>query len=439
MPETAIAWPKTLLCEGQKTLAPGAPRSLERLRAAGAEQFAGLPCPNKGQEEFRHTDLSSIVETPFQSLARPEVPAQEALSAWLYPDTAWAQLVFVNGFFCAALSTRGALPDAIQAGGLAEGWKGPHAAVLETHLGSCLGERNAFTALNSALVHDGAFVYVPKNVVSPVPIHCLFLSVPQGAPVAANPRNLFAIGESGEVSIVCTYASLAEGTPVLTNLVEETVLSANAHLDYCKMVKESASGRHFSTHEVRQERDSRQSAFFATLSGGFVRNQAYTRLADEGTRCHIAGLYLCDGSRVVDNYLHIAHEQPHGESRIFFKGILEDESRAVFLGKVHVFPGAQHTDSEQLNNNLLLSERARVNTKPQLEIYADDVKCTHGATVGPPPEESIFYLRSRGINEVTARGMLTRGFAEEALLSLPVIEARGRVARHILDKYQVKR
>jgi len=439
MAETSIAWPKMVLSEGQKTLAAGAPRSLERLRAAGAERFAGLVCPHKGQEEFRHTDLSSIVETPFRALARSAAPARKAISPCLYPDAGWAQLVFVNGLFCAALSTRGALPDSVRAGGLAESWEGPHADVLEARLGSCLGERNAFTALNSALVQDGVFVYVPKNTAVSVPIHGLFLSLPQEVPVAAHPRNLFVIGEGSEVSIVCTYAGLGEGAPVLTNLVEETVLGANSRLNYAKIVQDSAGGCHLSTHEVRQDRDSRQHAFFATLSGGFVRNQTYTRLAGEGAQCHVAGLYLCDGHRFADNYLHIAHEQPHGESRIFFKGILEDESRAVFLGKVHVFPGAQRTDSEQLNNNLLLSERARVNTKPQLEIYADDVKCTHGATVGPPPEESVFYLRSRGIGESTARGMLTRGFAEEALESLPLEETRARVAAHILDKYQVKR
>ena len=439
MAEMLIAWPKALVREGRELPTSGVPGVVTQLRAAGVTQLDGMTAPHKGQEEFRHTNLTALAEPLFRTLARPATLAHESIASWLYPDAAWAQIVFVNGVYCPALSTRRSLPETVYAGGLAEGWTGSHAATLEAHLGSCLGARSTFTALNSALLQDGAFVHVPRNTVLSAPIHCLFISLPQETPVSVHPRNLFVVDEGSEVSILCTYAGLAGKNPVLTNLVEETVLGANTRLDYCKVVQENAIGCHLSTHEVRQERDSRQNAFFASLSGGLVRNQAYTRLAGEGTQCHVSGLYLCDGQRTVDNYLHIAHEQPHGERRIFFKGILEDDSRAVFLGKVHVFPGAQQTDSEQLNNNLLLSERARVNTKPQLEIYADDVKCTHGATVGPPAEESVFYLRSRGISESTARGMLTRGFAEETLEAIRCDEARGRLAGHILDKYQVKR
>jgi len=208
--------------------------------------------------------------------------------------------------------------------------------------------------------------------------------------------------------------------------VDEVVLRPNARLRWHKLVRGSADGNHLATTEVRQHRDSRLEAFAFTLSGKVTRNQLCVGLAEEGASCSLSGLYLNDGDRLTDNALDIHHAVPHCASRIAYKGVLDGRSKAVFTGKVYVAPDAQQTDSDQLSNNLLLSDTATIDAKPQLEIYADDVKCTHGATVGSPPEEIVFYFRSRGISEQDALSMLTFGFAEEIVADLeePVLRER---------------
>lgn len=415
----------------------GDPRWLNQLRRDGLALFRETDYPHTRMEEWRQTNITPILDTEYRSVL--EAPkhglTRDHAAPFFYGSGQWTELVFVDGHFDESLSVRAALPEGVWAGGLREALHGPESASVEAHLGKYLKKRNAFTALNTAFLVDGAFVHVPKNVVVEQPIHLVFITSRHEAPTVAHPRTLMVLDPGSEARVVTSFVGLDGGANYLNNVVEEIVLGENSSLCLCKNVQESAEGRHLATTEIHHARDSRQKTFVATLSGDIVRNQVCTELNGEGAECKLGVLYLNGGKRLADHMLSIVHAKPHCISRITCKGILDDESRAVFLGRVYVHPEAQQTDSKQLNKNLLLSDRASVETKPQLEIYADDVKCTHGATVGAPPPEVLFYFRSRGIPEAAARGMLTCGFANEVLEEAPVEAVRERLNRYVFEKY----
>lgn len=415
----------------------GAPAWLKQLRSGALARFRAAAYPHSNMEEWRQTNIRSIIETPFHSATEPGPHGLDnsAVAPFLYHQSGWTELVFVDGHFDKTLSDLGALPKDVCATGLREALHGPEADIIRPHLGKLLQDRSAFTTLNSAFLTDGAYLHVPKDTVLDHPVHLLFLTSAQEVQRAAHPRTLLLLDQGSRASVVVTFASLEDGTAYLNNAVEEIVLGEDAHLAYVRVVMEQAPGHLLATTELRQARGSQASLFAATLSGHIVRNQICVELAGEGAESTIDGLYLNDGKRLVDHMLSIQHTQPRGVSRIACKGILDGESKSVFLGKVHVHPEAQKTDSRQINRNLLLSDHASVETKPQLEIYADDVKCTHGATVGAPPQEVLFYFRSRGISEATARGMLTCGFAGEVLQEVPIEAVRDRLNQYVFEKY----
>lgn len=440
MAESLTQKPHERYLEEAARIAPnGAPEWLKSLRAQGAALFRETEFPHSRMEEWRQTNISDLVKTVFRA-ATPDSAgrvASNTVAEHLFGEAGWVELVFVDGFYSPEHSRVAALPQGVNAGSLYAAAKGADAATVEQHLGKYLGGRSAFTALNSAFVADGAYLHVPKNVALETPVHFLFLSTATEAERAQHVRNLFVLEQSSEATVVVTYAGLGDAR-YLTNAVEEVALGANAQLTHYKMVSEGCAGAHLATSEVRHGRDSRLTSFAFSLSGQVVRNQLLTHLAEEGAECALHGLYLNDEKRLVDNYLSITHEAPNCRSRIAYKGVLGGESNTVFAGKVYVHPEAQKTDSDQLSQNLLLTDAATVDTKPQLEIYADDVKCTHGATVGSPPQEVIFYFRSRGIGEAMARGMLTYGFADEIVSEVALEPLRERLERLVYEKYSPK-
>lgn len=422
------------------TLSPnGAPEWLRRVRAQGAALFQETEFPHSRMEEWRQTNITPVMNAPFAALTRDRAGkvSKETAANSLYAPGDWCEHVFVDGFHAPELSSVAALPQGVVAGSLYAAAKGEQAALVEKHLGKYLQARSAFTALNTAFVGDGAFLHVPKGVAVETPIHFVFLSSGANPDAAAHIRNLIVLDESAEATVVVSYIGLGNAR-YLNNLVEEIALGANAQLTHYKVLEEGAQGHHLGTTEVHHARDSRIKSFVFSLTGQLVRNQLCTELAGEAAECELHGLYLNDGKRLVDNFLHITHAQPHCKSRIAYKGVLDGQSNTVFAGKVYVFPIAQKTDSDQLSQNLLLSDTATIDTKPQLEIFADDVKCTHGATVGSPPEEVIFYFRSRGIDEATARGMLTYGFAEDVVGEVGLAPLRERLQRYVYEKYSPK-
>lgn len=414
------------------------PAWLNTLRDRGAALFMEAPFPHTKMEEWRQTNIAALVETAYSSVVSGGEKAAVApgdAAPHLLGGCA-AEFVFVDGLFRPELSAAGALPPGVTAGSLRDACRNGAANTVRTHLGACLRARNAFTALNTAFLDDGAFLHLAPGVELRESVHFLFLTARTAAEQAAHPRVLAVLEANARASMVLTHAALPGAAAHFNNVVEEIVLGDGASLVRQEVVAEGATGRRLGTTEARLGRDSRLESHTVTLTGALVRSQIMAHLAGPGGGAHLNGLYLNDGDSLVNHDLGILHDADHCVSRIAYKGVLGGESRSVFTGKVHVLPHAQQTDSMQLNNNLLLSDAAKVDTKPQLEIYADDVKCTHGATAGPPPEDIIFYFRSRGVCEKTARGMLTYGFAGDMVGRIPDGALRRRVDREVFNRFR---
>src|SRR5437879_4152977 len=392
------------------------PAWLRALRERGFARFCEVGFPTTKNEDWRFTNVNAIAQTPFQ------IARDARQSGAVYGDTldgcripgAAGQLVFVNGRFAADLSEFGTLPEGVRVGSLAQALA-QDGASPESHLGRYLNiERDAFAALNTAFIEDGAYVYLPRRTVLEAPIYLLFISIPTQHPEMTNPRNLIVAEDATEASIVEDYVSLGSGIS-FSNAVTELVAGEDAIISHYLLEREDRQAFNVSTLRTQQARSSNVSSHSVLLGGGLVRNNVHPVLAGEGGECLINGLFIGNGSQHMDNYMLVEHASPHCSSRQFYNGILDGHSHGVFHGRIIVHKDAQKTDAKQTNRNLLLSDDAQIDTKPQLEIYADDVKCTHGATIGQVDENALFYMRSRGIEEASARGLLLLAFANECL------------------------
>jgi Fe-S cluster assembly protein SufD len=413
------------------------PAWLRALRDGGAAAFLETPFPHAKLEAWRQVNVAPVVETLFTTPVHGDARAALTpadIAPWAPDeDATWA--VFVDGVHAPGLGRAGVLPEGCFAGSLLEAAAGAWTGEIAGRIGGAAGTPNAFSALNTAFAGDGAFLYVPKGVELTAPVHFLFVSARTAPNQAAHPRVLVVLGDNARANVAVEHVAL-DGAPArFNNVVEEIFLGQGAELVRQEVIEEGAEGRRVGLAAAVLGRDSRLYSHTVSLSGAWVRGQTRVRLADEGAEIHLNGLYLNRGTDFTNHDLHILHDAPHCASRIAYRGILDGASRAVFVGKVHVPPHAQQTDSMQLNKNLLLSPDARVDTKPQLEIYADDVKCTHGATVGGHPDEVVFYFRSRGLDEKTARAMLTYGFAGDMIGNIPNHAVRRRADRLVADLF----
>jgi Fe-S cluster assembly protein SufD len=368
--------------------------------------------------------LSRIAFKPARSAGRAS--AGELLPFEFAGDEGY-RLVFVNGFFAPHLSSTAGLTGLCQNLGSVAG---AHPERLEHLAQHAAYEDNAFTALNTAFLQDGCFLQVPAGKVVERPIHLLFLSTATTAPTVSYPRNLIVVGNGSQVTIVESY--IGQKDAYFTNAVTEIVAGENAVIDHYKLQQEGLEAFHVATLQIHQSRNSNFSSHFVSLGCGLVRNDVNAVLDGEGCECTLNGLYMGRGSQHVDNHTFIDHAKPHCTSHELYKGILKDRARGVFNGKIYVHQDAQKTDAKQTNQTLLLSDDAVINTKPQLEIYADDVKCTHGATVGQLSDEALFYLRSRGIGQEAARGLLTYAFANDIIGRIKVAPIRARLEEVLL-------
>jgi Fe-S cluster assembly protein SufD len=388
---------------------------LHPIRQAASTHFAELGFPTTRDEAWRFTNVAPLAKTPFQ---RSSLPVKE-LGADVIEQLcrcSWARhrLVFVNGRLAQDDSATESLPEGVVITGLSDALKSRR-ELVEPHLTRHADyEAHPFVALNTAFIEDGAFIYLPKNVVIEGPILMLFISTGDPQPTVSHPRNLIIADANSQARIVESYIGL-EGASYLTNAVTEIVLGENAVVNHCKLQQESLEGFHVATLQVHQERSAAFSDFSVSVGGALVRNDVGVKLDGDGAECALDGFYIARGRQHVDNHTRIEHAKPHGTSREFYKGILDEHARAVFDGTIVVRPGAQKTDAKQTNKNLLLSTDALVNTNPRLEIFADDVKCSHGATIGQLDADALFYLRSRGIDLETARHLLTYAFATDIL------------------------
>ena len=391
------------------------PRWLQDLRDRGATRFAALGFPTVRDEEWRFTNVSPIANTEFIAATDAPAAVEQNLDAVVYGEAS-NRVVVLNGRFQAQLSRVGALPKGVRVGSLAAAVT-EHADVVPRYLGQLADfGTKGFTALNTALAVDGLYVHIPDGVVVSDPLHLVFVSAPTGAtrPVMSNVRALIVAGDRSQVRIVETYVAPGGGT-YFTNAVTEVFAGEGAVVDHYKVQQESVDAFHIASMHVHAGRNANVSSHSFSLGGKIVRNDVTALLDGEGAECTLNGLYLADGDRLVDNHTTIDHAKAHCPSHEIYKGILGGKARAVFNGKIVVRQDAQKTDAKQTNRALLLSDNASINTKPQLEIFADDVKCTHGAAIGQLDEDAIFYLRARGLNYFEARDMLIHAFAGDIL------------------------
>lgn len=336
------------------------------------------------------------------------------------------QLVFVNGHFSPDLSSLDRLSGNLKAGSLAA-MLDSDPGILEPYLGRYASfEQNAFTALNTAFMRDGAFLLLPQGSVIPEPIHLLFVSTARRQSTVIYPRNLIVAGAGCRLTVVESYVGVYNDV-YFTNAVTEIVAGDESVVEHYKVQQESEKAFHVGCLQAHPGRSGNFSSCFVSLGGSLVRNDVNAVLDREGIECTLNGLYLTRGKQHVDNQTSIDHAQPHCSSRELYKGILDGKSSGVFNGKIVVRKDAQKTNARQTNKNLLLSDHALVNTKPQLQISADDVKCTHGATIGQLDDEALFYMRTRGIGEETARSLLTYAFASEVVAGIKVEALRSHV------------
>jgi len=406
---------------------------MARTRRDARDSFASLGFPTPRLEDWKYTRVAPIEKRSFRPYQGKGVGlGVDGLDGFEWQDLESHRLAFVNGRYSSTLSALGKLPKGVTVTSLAEAID-REPEVLEAHLARYADPRGqAFAALNTAFLCDGAFVRLARGVKLDEPLHLVFLSTPQQYDLCSQPRVLVVGEEDTRLVVIESYGGIGESA-YLTNALTELSLAEGASVEHYKIQRESAKAFHIATVEAHQSRDSRFVSHAVSLGASISRNDINVRLDAEGADCELNGLYLGKGRQHTDFHTRIDHEKPHGSSREFYKGILTGHARGVFDGRVYVHPDAQKTDAQQSNSNLLLSRDAEVDTKPQLEIYADDVKCSHGATVGQLDENMVFYLRSRGIEERAARGLLTYGFARDVLERMSIGAVRDQLAELILS------
>ncbi len=436
----------------EKNGATAGPSWIRQIRKAAISRFSELGFPTTRLEEWKYTSVAPIANVRFSRAEHARAGlTPEALALTTLEEVACAQLVFVNGHYSRELSSFRSVPEGVKAESLATAVNS-NPASIEPHLARHASyEDHAFVALNTAFMNDGAFVYVPNGKVVEQPIHLLFVSTApfdsaqdrpfdsaqdrRGTAVVSHPRNLVVLDDGSHAMIVETYIGLGSGV-YFTNVVTEIVGGKNAVIGHYKLQRESEAAFHIATVQAHLDRSSNFSSHYIDLGGALVRNDVNAVLDGEGVECTLNGLYIVAGRQHVDNHTRIDHAKPHCSSRELYKGVLDGKSRGVFNGKIYVHKAAQKTDAKQTNKNLLLSQDAVINTKPQLEIYADDVKCTHGSTIGQLDQDAMFYLRSRGIGLPAARSLLTYAFASELVSRIKVEPMRTRLENLLLTRFR---
>lgn len=415
--------------DGGRTVSDG-PAWLADWRARAAQRARVLGVPGRKDESWRYTSLSALLEQDFRPAAGPALPAASALAPALITGFEPHRLVFVNGDFVAALSTSGALPEGVRLGSLRERLATDPGA-LEGRLGRVAGaQAPLFSTLNAAGFQDGAALLIDPGVALEQPIELLHLSLGDTGAILAQPRHCIVLGEGARATLIERYLGL-DGAGVCTNAVIEVTLGQGAELRHERLQDEGAASFHLSTLHLDQAPGSRYRGVNIGLGARWARTELHCGCAGRGAECDLQGLYLAGDGQLMDYHLDVIHSVPECTSRENFKGILYGRGRAVFDGRVLVARDAQKSDAAMSNRNLMLSEQAEIDTKPQLEILADDVKCSHGTTVGQIEPEMLFYPRARGIAEPLARRMLCLGFAGEIIEALSQEALREQVTEQV--------
>jgi Fe-S cluster assembly protein SufD len=416
------------------------PSWLARLRGGAFEQFEAAGFPTTDEEDWKYTNVAPIARVNFRAAVEPNpfAPDAEAIGPFLYAESRQSRLVFVNGIYRPELSSLEALPEGVVAVDLAAAITDEQVETVRWHLTRSAEHSNeSFTALNTAFMRSGAYLFVPRGVTVESPVHLLFLSTRSDVETFSCPRVLVIAERQSALTVIESYASVGDAA-YFTNAVTEIFVADDARVTHYKVQNESDEAFHISSTRAELGRASAYDLTTVTLGARLSRHGIEVRMDREGAECWVDGLYLVGTGQHADTHSLIDHRRSHCTSHQNYKGILDGKSRAVFNGRVFVHRDAQKTDAAQSNKNLLLSNEARVDTKPQLEIFADDVKCAHGTTVGQLEEEELFYLASRGLHADLARNLLTYGFAEEIVEKIGIDSIKAQLDAAILNRLHAR-
>lgn len=399
--------------EFEKSIEDKEPTWLHEIRKEAIAHFNEIGFPTLKHEEWRQTNIKPILQPNYQAVsALDESGASDAFKKAEIPGLDALQLVFINGCFSESLSKTEGLPEGVLVKNLQaalqdnSGRLEPYLARKESY------EKTAFASLNTAFLNEGACVFIPKDTVVEKPIQILYLSTEQNQPYIVHPRTLLVAGNGSKATVIESYIG-TDGSIYLNNAVTEVIVGENANIEHIKYQRESEAAFHVTNTQINLDRSCNYIHNSLMFGGLVVRNDITKVLNAEGIDSTLNGIYMLKNKQHTDNNTRIVHAKPNCNSWELYKGILDDESRGVFRGRIFVAREAQKTDAKQSNRSLLLSDKAEANAMPQLEIFADDVKCTHGATTGQIDDDALFYLRSRGIDQITARALLTYAFASE--------------------------
>lgn len=406
---------------------------LHQIRKDGVTLLAGLEFPTNKNEEWKYTNVSPILKhnfIPAVNTAEPKF-SKEEIKKFLFQDFDSHLLVFLNGIFCEELSDIGELPGGIIVGSLKQIAKeNPH--IINQYLNKISKIENVFNALNTSFALDGAVIIVPDKKVLEKPVQILYLNTSGEDLVLSLPRNLIVAGKNSQLSVIANYRGYGDKA-YFSNIVTEVFADEHSIINLYKVQNENCESFHIEKVEALQKKNSLFNHFNISFGGAIVRNDINTALDGENVETHYYGLYLARGKQHVDNHTFIDHAKPNCLSNELYKGILDDNSRGVFNGKIIVRQNAQKTNAYQQNKTILLSKTATIDTKPQLEIFADDVKCSHGATVGKLDETSEFYIRSRGVPQELAKSMLIRAFANDVIETVKIEQLKEQLNHMIFE------
>ena len=406
--------------------------SKQRQSAFDIFQESGFP--NTRVEDWKYTDVKPIAKNTFSNITESNVASDNnEIDEILIKDLDCVNLVFINGAYSEKYSDIKNISSKIVIKSMADALINDE-SLLKKHLTKHINqELNSFTALNTAFIQDGAYINISANTNIDKPINITYISRDSNHPFATHPRNLIVMGENSNATVIENYVGSGK-VNYFTNSVTETVLLQGAVLKHYKIQQEGSSAFHIASLNTSQSKDSRFESHLVSIGGALVRNNINASLNEEGAEIIMNGLYMTEDVQHVDNHTRVDHLKPHTQSHQNYRGVLNGKSRGVFNGKVVVHPQAQKIEAYQNNANLLLSDDAEIDTKPELEIYADDVKCTHGATVGQLDDDMLFYLRSRAVDEKTARSLLTYAFADEVISEINLKEIQNKLERLIIGR-----
>jgi Fe-S cluster assembly protein SufD len=420
--------------EFEKRLNGGKESSIHQKRKDALSNFSRLDFPTIKDEEWKYTNIAPLLKYNFVPSIEKKIVSKHFIKSLLFDEMEHSLIVFINGSFSSENSILLNMPEGVIVDSIANQIKRNNEVLLK-YFGKYADHQNhIFTALSTAYTEDGAFIYVPAGKIIEEPIHIIFVTDSGREKILTQPRNLFVAEKNSQVTIIEHYVG-NKGEIYFTNSVTEIVAEENAIVDHIKLQEESKKAFHIARMEVDQERSSNFGSHLISTGADLTRNEFNARFNDEGGECTLNGLYMIDGTQLFDAHTLMDHAKPHCNSHEHYKGILDDKSRGVFNGKIIVRQDAQKTNAFQENNSILLSDEALVNTKPQLEIFADDVKCSHGATIGQMDDDAKFYLKSRGIGEEASKGILLHAFASNVITSIKIESVRNYIEKIITEKF----